>query len=69
MNPAIDFEQLSSKDNLQEDVQLSEILSQKYRTTRSITSSSSASKNSRDEPLLAPDIFSMSSIHRLIMNK
>lgn len=27
----------------------------KYRTTRSIASSSSTTKNSRDEPLLAPD--------------
>ncbi|CAF1143576.1 unnamed protein product [Adineta ricciae] len=65
MNPSIDFEQLSTKDNLQEDVQLSEISSRKYRTTRSITSSSSTSKNSRDEPLLAPDTLIVGNLYLL----
>lgn len=64
-NPSIDFEQLSTKDNLQEDVQLSEISSRKYRTTRSITSSSSTSKNSRDEPLLAPDTLIIGNLYLL----
>ncbi|CAF1511950.1 unnamed protein product [Adineta steineri] len=59
INPSADIEQLPNKEKLtpdfQEDLQINEFPYQKYRTTHSITSSSSISKNSRDEPLLAPD--------------
>jgi hypothetical protein len=39
----------------QEDSQISEFPYRKYRTTRSITSSSSSTKHSQDEPPLASD--------------